>query len=1119
MSTAVSAGRLLGRRSECAALDGLAGSVREGQSQALVLRGDAGIGKSALLEYLVMRASGCAIVRTAGVEPEMELAYAGLQQLCATFLDRLDRLPDPQRVALDIAFGLRAGDAPDRFLVGLALLSLLADVAEERPLVAIIDDAQWLDVASAQALAFVGRRLGAESVGLVFAVRAVPGERLFDGLPELALEGLDDRDALELLGTVLTGPLDERVRDRIVAETRGNPLALLEFPRTWTPAELAGGFGLFDGIVLSERLEQGFTERLAPLPPPTRLLLLVAAAESVGDPVLVWKAAAELGIGPEAAAPTEGGGLIDFGAQVRFGHPLVRSAVKAAAAPEERHRVHRALANVTDAELDPDRRAWHLAHSTAGLDEDVAAELERSAGRARARGGLAAGAKFHERAVELTPDPRRRAQRALLAAKGKHQAGADDAALRLLAVAKAGPLDELEQARAQLLEAQITFATTRGNEGPPLLLEAAKRLEGLDQRLARETYLEAFAAALSAQSLIRAGSAPEIAAAVLAADWEPSTSACDLLLDGLSRLTREGYVAAAPALKVALCAFQDERLSEEDELRWLWLAARVARALADDRAWDELTARHLELARRAGAFSVLPLALNDRIVVELFAGRIGVATSLAAEADTVVEATGSRLALRSSIILANWRGHDAEARALIEARQEEVVRRGEGLWLAANEWGSAQRYNGLGRYEDALAAAERAAEDPRGLGQSMWVLAELIEAAVRSGAAERARDPLAQLAELAHAAATDWALGTHARAAAMLADGATAERLYRDAIERLSRIHTRGSQTLARARLLYGEWLRREHRRVDAREQLRIAHNMLSDMGMDAFADRARRELLATGETVRKRTVETLDELTPQELQVARLAAAGQTNPEIGAQLFLSPRTVEWHLSKVFSKLGIASRKELSSALSDVGQPASATAGGGAAPAKPGSATVSGARGDIDPNRFVTAVLFTDIVGSTDTAARLGDQRWHELLDRYDAIVAAEVERVNGRLIKTTGDGAMASFDGPAAAIRCATAVRDSVRTLDLRLRQGIHIGEVERRGSDIGGIAVNLAARVQATAEPDEVLVTRTVADLVAGSGIRFEDRGEHELKGIPGRWQLLGVAGQRRVVRRGPS
>jgi DNA-binding CsgD family transcriptional regulator len=925
MSTTVSAPRLIGRRSECAALDELVASVRVGLSRTLVLRGEAGVGKSALPDYLASHASGCGLTRAAGVESEMELAYAGLQQLCAPFLDRVERLPGPQRDALSIAFGVREGDAPDRFLVGLAVLSLLSEIAEDRSLVCMVDDAHWLDLASAHALAFVARRLGAESVGLVFAVREPSGERSFEGVPELVVRGLGDGDAHELLATVVAGPLDERVRDRIVAETRGNPLALLELPRGWTPAELAGGFGLSDEPALSGRIEQSFTERLASLPAATRLLLLIAAAEPLGDPVLVWRAAAELGVGPEAVAPAAAAGLVEFGAQVRFGHPLVRSAVKRAAAPEERQRVHRALAEATDADLDPDRRAWHRAHATAGLDEEVAAELERSAGRARARGGLAAGAAFYARAVELTPDPGRRARRALVAARGKHRAGANDAALRLLAVAKAGPLDELEQARAQLLHAQITFAVTRGRDAPPLLLEAAKRLEPLDPRLARETYLDAFAAALFADRLVRGGDVREVATAVLAADWEPSTRACDVLLDGLAILTCKGYAAGAPALKVALRAFRDERLSEEYELRWLWLACRVARALADDRAWDELSARHLDLARHAGALSALPVALTDRVLVELFSGRLGVALSLAAESDAVVEATGSHVTLRTASVLANWRGRDAEALALIEARRQDVLRRGEGLWLAANDWGSAIRYNGLGRYAEALAAAERANDAAHGLGPPILLLAELIEAAARSGQPEHATSALVQLGEIAHAARTDWALGTHARAAAMLAEGEAAERLYRDAIRRLSGVTTRA--TLARAHLLYGEWLRREHRRVDAREQLRVAHTMLSDMGMDGFAERARRELQATGEIVRKRSLETLDELTPQEVQVARLAADGHTNPEIGAQLFLSPRTVEWHLTKTFGKLGINSRKQLRSALTDAVEPPSTSAG------------------------------------------------------------------------------------------------------------------------------------------------------------------------------------------------
>jgi DNA-binding CsgD family transcriptional regulator len=919
MSTRDRGPGLLGRHAECETLDQLVASVRAGPSRALVLRGEAGVGKSALLEYLVERASGCAIARAAGVESEMELAFAGVHQLCSLFVGRLERLPGPQRDALGTAFGVQNGDAPDRFLVGLAVLSLLSDVAEERPVVCVVDDAQWLDAASAQALAFVARRLGAESVGLVFAVREPVAGRQLEGLPELAVRGLDDRDAQALLDTVVAGPLDERLRDRIVAETHGNPLALLELPRGRTPAELAGGFGLDGGPALPGRIEQSFRERLAPLPPPTQLLLLVAAAEPVGDALPVWKAAAALGIEAGAAGPATATGLVELGARVRFGHPLVRSAVYGAAAPEERQRVHRALADATDADADPDRRAWHLAQATEGLDEDVAAELEHSAGRARARGGLAAGAAFQERAAELTPDPERRAERALAAAYSKHRAGGSDAALRLLAMAEAGPLDELDRARAQLLRAQITFAATRGRDAPPLLLEAARRLEPIDATLARETYLEAFAAALSADRLVRGGDAREVAAAVLAADWGPSSRdrlrACDLLLDGLALLTTEGYTAGAPALKVALRAFRDEPLSEEEELRWLWLGCHVARALCDDEAWDELTARQVELARRAGAFGLLPVALDDRFTVDLFAGRLEAAASLAAEADAVAEATGSHLSLSSAIVLANWLGRDAEALALAKARRQDALQHGEGLSLRASDWSIAVRLNGLGRYDEALAAAERAAEEPHGMGIAPWVLSDLIEAAVRSGHPERAAGPVEWLDEIAEANGSEFALALSARSRALLSEGETAERLYREAIERIGRTCVR--VTLARAHLVYGEWLRRENRRVDAREQLRVAHEMFTDMGNEAFTERARRELLATGETVRKRTVETMDDLTPQEAQIARLAADGNTNPEIGAQLFLSPRTVEWHLRKVFGKLGISSRRELRSVLPD----------------------------------------------------------------------------------------------------------------------------------------------------------------------------------------------------------
>jgi DNA-binding CsgD family transcriptional regulator len=908
------------RHSECEVLDRLLDAIRRGESRVLVMRGDAGVGKTALLEYAVERASGCRVARAAGVQSEMELPFAGLQQLCAPMLDRLGRLPAPQRDALRTAFGLSADEPPDRFLVSLAALSLLAEVAEERPLVCMIDDAQWLDRASAQALAFVARRLLAESIALVFAVRASSEEQELLSLPELTVDGLRNGDARALLGSVIRGPLDERVRDRIVAETRGNPLALLELPRGLTAAELAGGFGLPDAPALPGRIEDSFRGRLAPLADVTRLLLLVAAAEPVGDPVLVWRAAARLGIGVEAAARAETAGLCEFGARVRFRHPLVRSAVYRAASPEERRTVHRALAEATDPDVDPDRRAWHRAHATAGLDEDVAADLERSAGRAQARGGLAAAAAFLEQAATLTPSPARRGERALAAAQAKHQAGAPDAALALLAAAQAGPLDELQHARVDLLRAQIAFAVNRGNDAPPLLLTAAKRLEPLDVGLARETYLDALSAASFGGRLATGGGLREAARAARRA---PASSqpprAADLLLDGLSLLFTEGYPAGAPVVKRALTAFRSEDMSPEHGLRWLWLASRAAVDLWDDEAWDVLATRHVRLARDAGALTVLPIALISRIAVHLNAGELAAAAALNDEAEAVTDATGSHLAPYGALALAAWRGREADALELIETNVKGVVARGEGQGLALIDWTTAVLYNGLGRYEDALAPAQQAGEHRVELPFA-WGLAELIEAATRSGMSGRAADALERLSETTRASGSDWALGIEARSRALLSDGETAERLYREAIDRLGR--TRVRVALARAHLLYGEWLRRERRRLDARKQLRTAHGLLSAMGMDAFAERAARELLATGETARKRTVETLDELTAQEAQIARLAGDGHTNPEIGAQLFISPRTVEWHLRNVFTKLGVSSRRELRKVLPHAGNTA-----------------------------------------------------------------------------------------------------------------------------------------------------------------------------------------------------
>jgi DNA-binding CsgD family transcriptional regulator len=897
---------LHGRRSEREALDGLLEAVRGGQSRVLVVCGEAGVGKTALVESAIGSASGFRVMRAVGVESEMELAFAALQQLCAPMLDRLDRLPAPQRDALGVAFGLSAGNPPDRFLVGLAVLSLLAEVAEEQPLLCVVDDAQWLDRSSAQALVFVARRLLAESVALWLVTREAGDE--LEGLPRLVVGGLRDGDARALLGSAVRVPLDERVRERLVAETRGNPLALLELPRGLTPGELAGGFGLPDALPLSGRIEDSFRRRFAGLSAENQTLLLVAAAEPVGDPVLVWRAAGRLGIGLQAAAETDG--LLAIGARVTFRHPLVRSAVYQAASTEDRQAVHRALAEATDPAVDPDRRAWHLAAAALGPDEEVASELERSAGRAQARGGLAAAAAFLERATVLTPEPSRRARRALAAAQAKHQAGAFDAALRLVGIAESGPLTELQRARVALLRGEIEFAVNRGRDAPPLLLSAAKRLEPLDIGLARVTYLEALSAAISAGRLGAPDGVHRTADAARRAppSLEPAR-APDLLLDGLAVLHTDGYAAGTPILKRALRAFRGDELSSEDGIRWLWLACRTAMDLWDDESWFVLSARQIQLARDAGALTVLPLALNLRAGIHLFAGEFAAAETLSEEARAVSDAIANPDVPHARLFLAAWRGQEAETLRLTAAGELDATARGEGRTIGVGMYATAVLYNGLARYDAALDAARQLTEYSQDLAFFMWGLVELIEAAARSGKADLAADGLRRLSELTRISRTDWALGVEAQCRALVSADDVVADLFDEAIERLGR--TRVRVALARAHLLYGEWLRRERRRLDAREQLRTAHTLFAEFGMDAFAERARVELEATGEHPRKRTVETRDDLTAQEAQISRLAAEGATNQEIAAQLFISPSTVDYHLRKAFRKLGVKSRHQL----------------------------------------------------------------------------------------------------------------------------------------------------------------------------------------------------------------
>ncbi|MEV1069004.1 AAA family ATPase [Streptomyces sp. NPDC050263] len=923
--------RVPGRGHECEQVEELLDAVRGGESRALVVRGEPGVGKSTLLEYLVEQARGFHVARVAGVQSEMELAFAGLHQLCAPMSDRLLSLPDIQRDALSGALGLGSECAPDGFLVALGTLGLLSEVARDRPLLCVVDDVQWLDRASIQALAFAARRLVAESVAIVFAVRVPhgvsPGTVEPIGLPELLVEGLPEQDARALLRSVLPGPWDEQVLDRIVAEARGNPLALRELPRESTPVEFAGGFGVPSARPVTDRIQAAYLQRIAGLPLETRRFLLAAAADPTGEPALLWRTVEQLRIGFEAAAPAEAAGLMEISDRVRFSHPIVRSVIYWAASPEERRDTHRVLAETTDPTADPDRRAWHAAHGASGPDDVVAAELERSARRARTRGGLAAAAAFLARAAELTPDPARRQVRALAAARATHEAGTPDTALRLLSIAETGPLDDHRRGEVDLLRAQIAFTTDRGSEAPVLLLKAASQLEPYDAALARETYLEVISAAMFAGPLAGGGGEYEAARAARSAPAAHPPRPADLLLDGVAARIVEGHEAGAPTLKMALRAFREPDLPKEEGLRWLWVAGVAAAGLWDHEAWALLAARHLELVREVGQVAALPLALTMRGAVHVFAGELAEATSLVEEVQTVSEAVGTAAPLYSALLLSAWRGREAECTDLTKRAAEGATRRGEGNGPKVGGWARALLYNSLGRYTEAVSAAEEVIQGYRQLelGTATYTLAEYIEAVARGGVPGHSLDALRRLTELTRPSGTDWALGIEARSRALLAETAAAEGHYLEAIDRLGGTTVRGE--LARAHLLYGEWLRRERRRQAARDQLRIAHELFTTMGMEAFAQRTARELLATGENIRKRTAHTQSELTSQETQIVRLVREGLTNTEIGARLFISPRTVEWHLRKVFGKLGVTSRRQLQSTTPYGSDPARASDG------------------------------------------------------------------------------------------------------------------------------------------------------------------------------------------------
>ncbi|WP_405966248.1 AAA family ATPase [Streptomyces sp. NBC_00015] len=912
---------LVGRHPECAVLDELLVALRAGESRVRVFRGEAGIGKSVLLEYAAARASQVTVTRAQGVEADMELPYASLHQLCAPFLGQVEALPGPQRDALRVAFGMAAGDPPDRFLVGLAVLTLLTRASETRPVLVVVDDAQWLDQVSLQTLEFVARRLLAEAVAMVFAVRDPEGQAALVGLPEMRIDGLDAAAAVELLGATVGGRLEKRVRDRFVAEMHGNPLALLEFSRGRSAAELAYGldsssYGTAQGTV-SSRVERDFADRLGSLPGPTRTLLLIAAAEPVGDAGLLVRAAAALGITPDVE-PAKTAGLIDFRGSVRFRHPLVRSAVYHQADPEERRAVHRALAAATDPAAEPDRRAWHAAQAASGPDEDVAAGLEQAADRARQRGGIAAEAVLLERAAQLTPDAWSRGRRAVAAAEAHFSAAAPDRATEQATLAELCPLSPLDRARLARLRARILFARSRSDEAAPLLLEAAAQFAVVESPLARETYLEAISATIFAGRLHGPTGARAAAVAARGSGAPSSGSqAADLLLDGVAALLADGHDTGLTALRGALELLANEELpTREATMRWLLLAPVALEAFIhyawDLHAWDILATRAVRLARDVGALGALPPALIYAGGVHIHYGDFAEAARMIDEADAIAAATGHAPHKYATLVLAAWRGDADVAAGIIADARASAVERGEVSLLGAMGYIQGVLFNGLARYEEALVAARSGIEHD-GFNFTGLSLVEHVEAATRCGKLDQARASLARLVELTRAADSGWARGACARSRALLAEGDEADSLYRTAIEEFGR--SRVAVEVARTHLLYGEWLRRSRRPSLAREQLRAAYEMFDRMRANAFAERTRRELIATGEHVRARVTRPAADLTPQESQIATLAADGMTNAKIGAELFISPHTVEWHLRKVYTKLGINSRRALPDAL------------------------------------------------------------------------------------------------------------------------------------------------------------------------------------------------------------
>jgi len=894
--------RFPGRQAQLGALSELVEGARERRGGAIVVSGEPGVGKTTLIGHALANRLDVSVLRVAGVQFEKGFAFAAVHRLFQPLLAESKELAEPILAVLETAFGMREGRVPDADDVGAALLGLLSEAASGGPVVCVIDDAQWVDDPSARALAFLAEAIAAEPVAMIFALPEAGTVPALAALPQVQVARLSAEDARALLAAEFHAPLDRRVRERIIAEARGNPLALLELPHRSGPGHFAGGFGLPDAAPPADGVEDGFRERLTALPDATRLLLLLAAADPLGDQELLWRAADSLGVGSGAAAPARDAGLLGDGEGVIFRHPLVRSAVYRAAGGDDRRRVHRALAEATDPALDPERRIWHHAQAAAGPDKQIAGDLEYWAVNVQSRGGVAASAAFTGRSAALTADRELRAERLLAAARSKIEAGALDDAEGLLSAAEASSLSARQRAHRDRLLGRIAFLSRNMQPALDLQLKAAAQFARLDPSLARACHLDAIETGMLAG---RTGDAMMVtireASAAPPAPGTPTSA--DLLLDALVALytgdRRRGLAILAPIL--------------DDTRNEVWLRHPLLGCLLAGEAWHieafvNIASWQVESARSTGSVSTIPIGLMTLTAASVWGGDTPGEMALLSLGESLADVTGLAQPCYARVVSAAFHGFEPAASRQIRAIEVEARKRGEGLTVSCCAWAEAVLGNALADYPRALAAA-RAATSYREAGIHGQSLLELTEAAVRCGDRDAALSAYGELVELTGSPSAGWGAEVQACAAALVAENDVAEQRYRDALTLLGAGHN--AVWIGRTHLLFGEWLRRQGRRREAREQLGRAHDVFAASGLAAFAKRAAAEMQATGEKARSRGGAATDELTAQETAIVQLVVAGATNREIAAKMFLSPRTIDTHLRSIFRKLGVTSRRQL----------------------------------------------------------------------------------------------------------------------------------------------------------------------------------------------------------------